>query len=221
VTIGNCTLEQGCYTQNRDCTDAPGCETFIDEDPMNCGGCGQNCSYILHSDPYCQSGVCTLDICDPGYDNCDDNGNNGCESDLSSIYTCTGCGTDCTQAPYAYTVLNVTCNVTCSYDRCSFGYLDCDGFPDDYCEVSMDEFNCGTCGTQCALQNAYPYCDVSLGACTTGGGCYDGFGDCNNDASDGCETDLSSSDANCGTCNSPCEELSNPHCQDSECVNND
>lgn len=67
--------------------------------------------------------------------------------------------------------------------------------------LSLDPLNCGTCGTRCtAPTNAAPRC--TLGACAWS--CSSGFGDCNGESADGCETSLRS-DANCGMCGRRCE----------------
>jgi hypothetical protein len=73
--------------------------------------------------------------------------------------------------------------------------------PDDCGDTQRDRDNCGQCGHVCSLSNAEPTC--SAGACVIAT-CDDGFGDCDNDASNGCETALDTA-ANCGTCGVSCE----------------
>jgi formylglycine-generating enzyme required for sulfatase activity len=60
--------------------------------------------------------------------------------------------------------------------------------------------NCGGCGAQCSLSNATPQCNTGLCliACATG------FGDCDGDRSNGCETGLNTNRAHCGSCGNEC-----------------
>lgn len=64
-------------------------------DPSHCGGCDAACGDYAHGSAFCASGTCGLALCDSGYDNCDGDSTNGCETDLST--TATSCGS-CTNA---------------------------------------------------------------------------------------------------------------------------
>ncbi len=67
--------------------------------------------------------------------------------------------------------------------------------------LSVDPKNCGVCGNVCPpLANGQN--DCVNGACKLI--CDVGFGDCNADASDGCEVELTSSHDNCGMCGHAC-----------------
>ncbi len=67
--------------------------------------------------------------------------------------------------------------------------------------LNTDMNNCGACGTVCpAITNASPVC--SQGQCSST--CLSGFADCNQNAGDGCETNLLSDRNNCGACNNIC-----------------
>lgn len=73
----------------------------------------------------------------------------------------------------------------------------CDG---DCVDVMRDVAHCGACGNTCtAPPNALPACEA--GACAFV--CTDGFGDCNGDATDGCEADLTVP-SSCGACGTAC-----------------
>jgi len=67
-------------------------------------------------------------------------------------------------------------------------------------EVQVDPSNCGTCGNVCAPANASPMC--ASGSCGISA-CNAGFGNCDNNGANGCETSLTSV-ANCGACGNVC-----------------
>jgi len=67
--------------------------------------------------------------------------------------------------------------------------------------VSDDVTNCGVCGRACAVTNGAPSC--AMGVCAVAA-CANGFGDCDNDASNGCEVDTTGSSAHCGACGARC-----------------
>ncbi len=76
-------------------------------------------------------------------------------------------------------------------------------------EVSTNDPAFGCASPSCApclIENGTPAC--VQGVCTAES-CNDGFGDCNNDPSDGCETNTQSDAANCGACNNDCSQQGN------------
>lgn len=79
---------------------------------------------------------------------------------------------------------------------------DCDGFVDNGFDLQTDPRNCGTCGNVCSASHATALCQG--GHCALGS-CEPGWGNCDGDASNGCETDTTSSLQHCGQCNRPCE----------------
>jgi len=99
-----------------------------------------------------------------------------------------------------------------SIDMCpdTFGTF-CNGCPEPTCS--------GCQAPSCSGEGLEPVCvdDNSLcaaanvfGTCTDGECsfvCDTGFGNCNYDWIDGCETDLNSDQGNCGTCGSVCQEI--------------
>src|SRR5207244_495983 len=116
----------------------------------------------------------------------------------TNVANCATCGHACVLA-------NATAACTagaCTIASCSAGYTNCDGAPANGCEVhtAVDTANCGTCGHACSTVNGTASC--TAGACAIA--CRSGFGDCNNDASDGCETNLNTNVANCATCGHAC-----------------
>ncbi|WP_441291473.1 hypothetical protein ACSRUE_14330 [Sorangium sp. KYC3313] len=69
-------------------------------------------------------------------------------------------------------------------------------------DTDADVENCGACGNVCGTQNATPSC--AAGACSLA--CAIGFGDCDGDASNGCEADLAQDADHCGGCGNACVE---------------
>lgn len=89
---------------------------------------------------------------------------------------------------------------------CASGTLDCDGDPENGCEVrpKEDPEHCGGCGISCG-QNAV----CQGGDCK----CLADWGDCFNGLDDGCETRLVDNDDHCGGCSQPCDQPPVPFCE--------
>jgi len=85
---------------------------------------------------------------------------------------------------------------------CSSGQALCGGFCID---VTSDTNNCGSCGAVCNLSQAVAAC--SSGTCAVSS-CQTGFGNCDNTASNGCETSLTTDLSNCGSCGNACPSYS-------------
>ena len=89
---------------------------------------------------------------------------------------------------------------------CPSGYTACN----DLCvDLVTDPNNCGACDNACEAEDV---CSAGLcassetcedGECVTG--CPDGFGDCDNDPANGCETPLNTVD-NCLACGTECDD---------------
>lgn len=78
--------------------------------------------------------------------------------------------------------------------------------------LDTDIDNCGAEGNVCSPRsNSVPDCEAC--ACTFT--CNVGYGDCDGDASNGCETDLRVSNTHCGACGFGCEA---PGCDDGACI---
>ncbi|MGI8476774.1 MAG: hypothetical protein ACR2OO_10435, partial [Thermomicrobiales bacterium] len=118
-----------------------------------------------------------------------------CTDVATDLANCGACGNACTT-----TVVGAT--ATCGHGVCGFacpaGQTDCSG---TCVNTQADAGNCGTCGTRCAFSHAVG------GACEAGvcslGSCAAGYGNCDGQAADGCETDLTGV-ANCGSCGTVC-----------------
>ncbi len=80
--------------------------------------------------------------------------------------------------------------------------------------LDTDPRHCGSCSTVClGAANGAPAC--ASGACALR--CFTGFGDCNRNAADGCETSLDSAVANCGACGYLCAD--GQRCTGGRCSN--
>ena len=75
------------------------------------------------------------------------------------------------------------------------------GVPDGGVDIQTDPFNCGSCGHVCTTAHGTPAC--ANGQCATGS-CDANWGDCNSLPGDGCETDLRTTTAHCGSCGIAC-----------------
>ncbi len=175
-----------------------GCETDITS-PQSCGSCGNKCE-TPGATPGCAGGHCVVQACDEGRFDCDGQVKNGCEVDLTSdVNNCGVCGTVCSVAQGTPACVKGVCKVA----SCDPGYDDCNGDPADGCETNKDveAANCGACGHACSTAHGEFYC--AGGKCTKRQ-CAQGWDECNNDPSDGCETNVDSDVSNCGHCRTGC-----------------
>ena len=169
------------------------------KDASNCGGCGMACG-TQHSKVTCANSACVPGACDPGWGDCNNDGSDGCETNLHvDAKNCTACGMACA-------IKNATagCSDGCYLKSCVFGYDDCNGDAKDGCETSVltDAKNCGACGKNCsAPPHAKAQCQSATCAVTS---CDPGYTDCNNNGVDGCETQTGTDAKNCGACGNVC-----------------
>ncbi len=199
-SVTSCVASACRYTCNAGFADcnanaADGCETSLNS-VANCGRCGGACS-LAHATPACVAGSCTIGGCDSGWGNCDGNAANGCETPLTTTTNCGGCGVACTRAN-----ANATCaGGSCAIGSCVAGFGNCDGSDPNGCEVRLNtNGNCGACGAACAPANATGSC--ASGSCQVVS-CSAGWGDCDGNGANGCETSLTSN-PNCGGCGIAC-----------------
>lgn len=195
---------------------ADGCETNTNSDPANCGSCGHDCSA---KDPatnwVCQNGQCAVSNCPTGKGDCNNNPADACETDLTSDpKNCKFCGHDCST-----TVLHATATCTnsvCGYSQCAAGWADCDGIGTNGCEqdIATDTANCGACGNVCGSSNGQSVC--KNGTCSIG--CKKGYGDCDGNVKNGCETNLETDVNHCGDCLTVCSKNNDtPTCSSGQC----
>jgi hypothetical protein len=213
-TGSSCQLT-GCNTGFANCDNNPanGCEVDTTNDVAHCGDCATVCSFP-NAVPACTSSRCQIASCNTGWGNCDGNAANGCETNTNNnVNNCGGCGNACS-FPNASAICSAG---ACTLGTCNTGYADCDGNPANGCETNLNNSlaNCGVCGNACALSNANPAC-IS-GACRIAS-CRSGFADCNGNASDGCEANLSSV-TSCRACGTVCAVANGvPTCGASGCA---
>ncbi|OIP32185.1 MAG: hypothetical protein AUK47_20995, partial [Deltaproteobacteria bacterium CG2_30_63_29] len=163
----------------------------------NCGGCGS---------------ICNGDSCTGGQCSC---GGTPVNLDTNPSH-CGQCGNACTLPNATVSCVGGVCDSANA--TCQTGYANCDNDMSNGCEVNTtnDLNNCGVCATSCVRPKTNASCSNST--CSFGG-CQSNFGDCdNNKSTNGCETDLRSSDANCGSCGTACSETQAVvHCSGSSC----
>ncbi|WP_438034896.1 hypothetical protein [Sorangium sp. So ce204] len=228
------TIEEGLYTGKctnskcvtctqgyRNCDHTDICETDIENDTENCGGCGKQCPDLpaaWHATPTCVSGKCDGFICTREasgrllsglYADCNQNASDGCEINLlTNPQHCGKCGNECSARDNA--------TASCAQGRCAWichnGFSDCNG--DGSCETrtTSDVSNCGGCGQACRVPaNGRALCGG--GVCTFE--CNEGFTRCG----DQC-VDVTRDPAHCSACGNACPTAKDatPGCVDSGCT---
>ncbi len=180
-----------------------GCESNLDTDLNHCGSCNKVCGKGNDA-PACSGGQCTLN-CKTGFDSCDGNNSNGCETALNTDTHCGSCGNACTGGK--------TCNNgSC---QCGAGQV-VDGSGNCCTQESVG----AACGNKCNT-TATDNCDKTVSCPSTCGGgkvcfsntcctkkaCGDYSGQCGS-LSDGCGGNImcncgGSDVCNGGTCCTP------------------
>jgi hypothetical protein len=146
------------------------------------------------------AGMCVIDDCDQGFDDCDDDPATGCETPLDTLTDCGGCGQACALANAATSCATGTCTL----EACNAPFADCDLDAMNGCEVdtTADTSHCGGCMQACVLANASEVCANSQCGVDA---CDPMFRDCNLVPGDGCEIDAATDATNCGTCGNICD----------------
>ena len=164
-----------------ECTCRPACSE------RECGhdGCGGECGRCPAGHA-CSNGTCVLS-CQSGLTDCQ-----GVCVDLQRDRDhCGECGRSC--------AAGLVCDVGTCVATCPVGLAVCD---ETCVDLTRNPDHCGACGQGCELPEVeVAYCwdsECAIGVCLAG------FGDCDGEVDNGCETVLDSI-ANCGRCGSPCE----------------
>lgn len=166
----------------------------------------------------CSQGACAVKSCFNGFGDCDDEDANGCETPLNTLYDCGSCGNEC---------IEVSCQSgRCSELECEEDTADCDGETENECETTLGtNTDCGFCGDACPRLPDEDFPHASAAGCFEYecriSQCESGYRDCNSKYNDGCETDVTNDEDNCGECGLSCRSLPNVQgatCQDGSCV---
>ena len=183
-------------------------DTMTDTD--NCGGCNHTCNWN-HAVPRCSNGSCSIASCTGSFQDCDNNPDNGCETDTNSDpYHCGRCNKQCNMTNGSESCVNGSCTLS----HCNFPWINCDHNPDTGCNVngSNDFNNCGGCNHQCA----------SGGSCNNGNCvCPPGSIQCGNQCVS-CPARPTNGSLTCaatGQCAQACNNSSLPNLCGNDCVN--
>ncbi|MBK6534072.1 MAG: hypothetical protein IPF99_32225 [Deltaproteobacteria bacterium] len=171
---------QVCNTARMLCVD---CNTAVDCPPNN----------VCNAD-----GSCAPQACVPSSVTC---------ADESTRRVCSADGLTATTTPCPAVANGVSrCGAGACTTACNPGFADCDGNAANGCETSTltSEAACGRCGNVCPSAGGSAACVA--GSCTLT--CSAGRGDCDGSSANGCETNLTTSSANCGRCGSACGRAS-------------
>jgi len=158
--------------------------------PAHCGGCGMACALSNVATHTCAASVCGVGTCAPNFGNCDGMAANGCETNTqTSAAHCGACNNACASGQ---TCVNGACASGCTMTDCSGACVN----------TQTDTAHCGGCSRACALANVATQSCAS-GACGVGA-CATGFGNCDTNAANGCETNTQTNTAHCGGCGMAC-----------------
>ena len=132
------------------------------------------------------------------------NCNGTCLDFSSNVANCGACGSVCPARSNA----TATCSSGVCGFTCSSGYANCNQNAADGCETNLQSnvTSCGSCGTVC-FTPVHAAATCSGGIC--GFVCNSGYANCNQNAADGCEANLSNSTTNCGSCGAVCPVRAN------------
>jgi len=207
-----------------------GCEVELSSNLNNCGACGKICNNVPPANAViaCNAGTCGFK-CNLGYREW----NNACElnscvspegevgdQDTRSCRVTHGTGQQIRTCqnfhPPAWGEWGECGNV-----QCEDHWGNCDGLASNGCETNLltDVNNCQQCGSKCPIPpNTTPKC--SAGIC--GWNCVsDNYKDCDENAINGCESNLLTDINNCGACGKICNNVPPLHaskvCSDGKC----
>jgi hypothetical protein len=187
--------DAGCGVGMKSC--GPGVCASTSDPSAGCGAASCSaCSAPNATSFKCSGPDCAVGTCAPRFADCNNKGSDGCEVDTRLANNCQGCGIVCDAGMPLCTPNG--CSNSCSFTVC----------PNGACvDTRSDSANCGACSNKCPNTNANARCDD--GGCTLQ--CFANFAHCSADPKSGCETDLSSTTAHCGSCTQDCSIYLRPH----------
>jgi serine/threonine protein kinase len=143
---GRAAAGQICESGSKSCD---GACVSVDSPEHGCGGEGCSACNVSNATARCnQLGRCDVAVCHKGFEDCDEDGKNGCEINVRTDPDhCGSCARRCPPLFHA----ERGCGDVCTIWRCLGGFRDCNGRVDDGCEVDAlnDQRNCGHCGHAC------------------------------------------------------------------------
>ncbi|OJY23846.1 MAG: hypothetical protein BGO98_18070 [Myxococcales bacterium 68-20] len=196
-------------------------------DPMNddnnCGGCNNRCAppadacRPMPPRAYygCRAGACGALKCQVPSADCNNDldqcGGDGCELDrLGTRDNCGGCGIKCAPGLDCIDEGNgPECGVPCVKAGKVLCGVECT-------DLLNNPNHCGGCGAACRAAGPNQARLCTKGICTYE--CMPGFADCNDDPTDGCETNLSIHPAHCGACGNACDLAAGQPCVEGQCL---
>ncbi|MBL8685462.1 MAG: hypothetical protein JNK05_40175 [Myxococcales bacterium] len=165
TTCANGSCTNACRLGFGDCDGnmVNGCEVDLATSTAHCGRCMAACSQI-NANSVCRAGRCEFAGCLMGFENCNGNLPDGCETAIDSdLRNCGDCSLQCADRPNSTAV--------CAMGRCGFncamGFADCDGTATNGCETNTrtSAEHCGRCGNSCVTDAGVGSC--VMGACQT------------------------------------------------------
>lgn len=142
----------------------------------------------------CDKTVCELVECNDGFDNCNDNDEDGCESEV--LEDPDNCGECLKKCEFGNAVAGCE-DGNCVIGECEEGFGNCDGLDETGCNLATSDNvdHCGGCDQPCKMDDKFANALVS---CSDSKchfqGCIFGFKDTDEDCADG------------GACTTGCEE---------------
>lgn len=224
-TVDACDSAVGCVYTPITCPPPP-------DDCFDAGAC-QSATGVCSAPVYlgdgttCSSGICwNQSCCTPDPDDVTCNG--ACGSQTNNCGQPVDCGSCCAESGASCGGDGDCCQGYCIFGVCQDDLLTLDDScdTDDHCDtgacctvcvdLNNDSDNCGSCEYACFGDNATMYC--AGGTCQIDS-CDSGFADCDNDPTNGCETNIDNDGNNCGTCNNACSGANaTMYCDGGECA---
>lgn len=134
---------------------------------VGCSGECSACASAPNAQSQCvlqnNSEVCGTGTCNPQFGNCDDQAENGCETQITTTTNCGACGTSCAPLPYCEPSATAGSGYVCS-SSCDAPNTVCgDGGTAECVNLLSNNGHCGSCGVTCAVSNGSGTC--SGGSC--------------------------------------------------------